>query len=113
MYPKRFLLAVVVATCGLLLASAPAAMADDAKVNGSITVGGAPLAAGKVTFHLDDQFVGSKVKDGKYTVNRVPVGKYKVTIEGKGVPAKFTSDDITPLRVEVKEGTNTFDFDLK
>jgi hypothetical protein len=77
-----------------------------------ITLRGKPLT-GKVIFHLDDQFVGSKVKeDGKYLVSRVLVGKYKVTLEGQGVPAKFTSDDVTPLTVEVKEGANTFDFEL-
>ena len=113
MHPMRFVLAVVVATCSLILASSPVAIAADGKVTGLITVRGKPIT-GKVTFHLDDQFVGSKVKeDGKYTVNRVMVGKYKVTLEGKGVPAKFTAEDITPLTVEVKEGANTFDFELQ
>lgn len=113
MYPVRSVLVAVVATCGLLIAAAPAALADDAKVNGRITLHGKPATA-KVAFYLDDQFVGSKVNDeGKYKINRVMVGKYKVTIEGKGIPAKFTSEDVTPLTVEVKEGSNTFDFDLK
>ena len=71
-------------------------------------------ALGKITFHLDDQFVGAKAnEDGKFKVNRVLVGKYKVTIEGKGVPAKFASEDVSPLTVEVKVGANTFDFDLQ
>ena len=98
---------------GLLLTPAPAATADDGKVEGRITVRGKPLA-GRVTFHLDDQFVGSKVNEvGKYKVNCVLVGRYKVTIEGKGVPAQFTFEDKTPLTVEVKEGGNTFDFALE
>ena len=112
MFPMRFVL-VVVATFSLLLVSASAAIAADGKVNGLIVLGGKPIP-GKITFHLDDQFVGAKVKeDGKFKVNRVLVGKYKVTIEGKGVPAKFTSEDVSPLTVEVKEGDNTFDFDLQ
>ena len=113
MYPMRFVLAAVVATCGLFLSSTPAAMAADGKVTGTVNVGGTPLAAGKVTFHLEDQFIGSKIKDGKYTVNRAPVGTYRVTFEGKGVPAKFTSDDNSPLRVEVKDGINEFVFELQ
>ena len=113
MDPMRVFVVAVVATCGLFLSSAPAAMAADGKVTGTVTVGGTPLAAGKVTFHLDDEFVGSKIKDGKYTVNRVPVGTYHVTFEGSGVPAKFTSDDIKLLKVEVKEGINVFDFALQ
>jgi hypothetical protein len=113
MNPMRFVLAAVVATCGLVLASAPAAIAADGTVDGRVTVRGKPFT-GKIAFHLDDQFVGSKVNDeGKYKVKRVMVGKYKVTIEGKGVPEKFTTEDITPLTVEVKEGVNTFDFDLE
>jgi hypothetical protein len=100
--------------CGLLSASAPCARAADAKATGKITVGGKPLAAGKVTFHLDNgQFVGAKVKDGEYTVDRVPTGKLKVTVEGKGVPRAFASEDTSTLTVEVTEGAVTFDFILK
>jgi hypothetical protein len=108
----RFVL-ILVATCGLVLASAPAAIAADGKLDGRITVRGKPFI-GKIAFHLDDQFVGSKVNDeGKYKVNRLMVGKYKVTVEGKGVPEKYTSDDLTPLTVDVQEGDNTFNFELQ
>lgn len=104
---------IVAATFSVLLASASVAIAADGKVNGLIVLRGKPIT-GKITFHLDDQFVGAKVKeDGKFKVNRVLVGTYKVTIEGNGVPAKFTSEDVSPLTVEVKEGDNTFDFDLQ
>ena len=114
MSPMRFLLAAVVVTGGWLLAADPAATRPaDAKVTGLITLNGMPIT-GKVTFHRDDQFVGSKVKDdGTFQVNRVVVGRYKVTLEGKGVPEKFTSEDITQLRVEVTEGVNKFDFHLR
>ena len=37
---------------------------------------------------------------------------YKVTIEGKHVPEKFTSDDRTPLVAEIKAGKNEIDFSL-
>jgi len=71
------------------------------------------LSAAKVTFHFGDEFVGAKIKDdGKYTVNRIAPGTYKVTIEGKHVPEKFTSDDRTPLVAEIKAGKNEIDFSL-
>jgi hypothetical protein len=94
-----------------LLAST--AVAGDARVSGVVTVDGKPLPAGKITFHLaDGEFVGAQVKDGKYTVSRVPEGKCKVTIESKGVPTKYSSEATSALTVEVKEGPATFDFDL-
>ncbi len=85
----------------------------DAKVTGLITRSGKPLT-GKVTFHLDDQIVVAKIKeDGTYTLNRVLAGTYIATLEGNGVPAQFTVKDETPLRVEVKAGNNTFNFELQ
>jgi hypothetical protein len=114
MFSARSALVAVVAACGLLSAFAPCATAADAKVTGKITVDGKPLAAGKVTFYFDNgQFVGSKVKDGAYTVDHMPAGTHRVTVEGKGVPPKYSSEDTSELVVEVKEGTSTFDFDLK
>ena len=81
---------------------------------GAITVNGQPLAAGKITFYLDDdQFVGSKVKDGSYKVTRVPVGEWKVVIEGDGIPARFADEKTTGLKVNVTPRGNIFDFDLK
>lgn len=98
----------------LLFVSAASAVAADGKVSGTVTVQGKPLTAGKVVFHLENgQFIGSKIKDGKYAIDRVPTGTYKVTIEGKGVPDKFNRDETTPLTVEVKEGEGIFDFDLE
>jgi hypothetical protein len=94
-----------------LLASA--AVAGDARVSGVVTLDGKPIEAGKIIFHLaDGEFVGAQVKaDGKYTVSRVPAGAWKVSIEGKGVAAKYNS--ATELKVEVKEGPATIDFDLR
>lgn len=113
MHPMRFLLAAVVATFGLGLVSAPVAMAADGKLDGLVTMRGKPMT-GKITFHSGDQFFGSKVNaEGKFKVDRAMVGTYKVTIEGKGVPAKYSSEDFSPLTVEVKEGDNTFDFEIQ
>ena len=77
-------------------------------------VGGELLSSGKVTFYLDNgQFVGSKIKDGEYTVDRVPFGTRRVTIEGKSVPVKYTSDDRSGLTLKVTEGEQTFDIDIR
>jgi hypothetical protein len=114
MLSTRSILVALAAACGLLVVLAPAAPAADAKASGTVTFKGKPLLAGKVTFYLDNgQFVGSKVKDGKYTVDRIPVGTWKVAVEGTGVPRAYAAEETSPLKVEVKEGPATFDFDLK
>jgi uncharacterized protein (TIGR03067 family) len=85
-------------------------------VTGRVTLLGKPLTRGKITFHLDnDQFVGARIKDGEYTVERVPPGRWKVTVEGEGVPAKYASGEQSELTVEVhKEGLRqTVDLDLR
>ena len=93
--------------------SATAQQSEEGKVSGSVTVSGKALTEGRVFFHLaDGQFVGCRVKDGKYTLERVPQGTWKVTVEGDGVPAKQKSDTTTDLTAKVKEGDNTFDFDF-
>jgi hypothetical protein len=105
----------VVLTCGQR-----AAAADDlASVNGTITVDGKPLPSGRILFHLGDgQFVGAKIKeDGTFKMERVPAGKYKVTVEAAVgakivLPARYSAEDKSELRVEVKKGDNTFNFDL-
>ena len=51
-------------------------------------------------------------KDGTFKVDRVLVGQHRVTLEGKGVPEKFASEEVTALRAEVKNGKNVFDFGL-
>ena len=114
MFPTQFVLVAVAAFFGLLVAAAPSAATADGEATGIITVAGKPLAAGKVTFHRDNgQFVGSKVMDGKYIIDRVPAGKLTVTIEGKGVSPAYASEATSPLVVEVKEGAARFDFDVK
>jgi hypothetical protein len=100
----------------VLLTSNPAA-ADEATatVKGVVTLQGKPVPKGRIIFHLaNDQFVGAKLnKDGQYTVDRVPVGQHKVTVEGEGVPAQYGTDEKTPLRVEINKGNNTIDVQLK
>ncbi len=112
MYRNRLVLIAMIAVGGLLHSFENAAIAADLHFAGEVTIRGKPIA-GTITLHLDDQFVGSKVKDGKFKVNRIIVGKCRVTLEGKGVPAKYTSEDSTPLIIAVKEGANWHRFELE
>jgi hypothetical protein len=100
----------------LVLLAARHAAADEATpaIGGFVTLDGKPFEAGKIIFYLDDdQFVGARIKTGVYKVSRVPAGTWRVAIEAEGIPAKYSSEEATPLRVEVKAGTNHFDLDLR
>jgi hypothetical protein len=113
MFRIRFIFAAVVAGCSLLVLSPCPVLAADGKVTGKVFVAGKPLASGRIIFYQDNgQFVGSKVKNGDYAIDRVPVGTRKVTVEGDGVPAKYAAEDTSGLVVELKEGTNSYDISL-
>jgi hypothetical protein len=57
-----------------------------ATVTGKVTLNGAPVTAGAVTFHGEEKFVQSAGIDtnGTYSISNVPVGPVKVTV----VPAQ-------------------------
>lgn len=98
----------------VILCFAPAIHADDSigLVNGKISVDGKPLSTGRIFFLLaNDQFIGAKVKEGAFKIDRIPVGGYTVAIEFEGVPAKYSEE--SELAVEVRRGTNQFEFDLR
>ena len=109
----------VAAVCliGLLsvsTASPAAPAATDGEVTGSITLQEKPLADGRIFFHLaHGQFVGCKVKAGKYRIERVPVGTRIVTIEGDGVPLKYKFEDKSALVTEIRSGANAINLDLQ
>jgi hypothetical protein len=97
-----------------LLAVPSLALAADGEVSGNVTLNGKLLAEGKITFHMaNGKFVGSIIKDGKYLIDRVPVGSLKVTVEGEGVPAAFASAKTTSLVVEVTARPSKLDFNIK
>ena len=105
-------------------------------VSGKITVEGKPLTQGCVGFvssTIGASAGGDLREDGTYTLDGpVPVGEYRVFLtppglgdtppgveseqpqqELKGVPEKYLEEETTDLTATVKEGENTFDFDLK
>jgi hypothetical protein len=107
----------VFAACVVLASGGPAPCAAEelGTVEGTVTYEGLALQEATITFHLtDDQFVGAKVKEGKYRVDRVPAGKVKVTVVAKKhrLPEKYAFEETTPLTVEIKEGKNTVNLDL-
>ena len=114
MLPTRPFLVALIVFAVLGLSHVPCADAGDAKLDGKIVVDNKPLPAGKVTFHAaTGQFVGCLVqKDGSYTIDRVPAGTYKITIEGKGVPPRYSLPETTALTLEVKDGKHTHDIVL-
>jgi hypothetical protein len=66
-----------------------------------------------VSFHpARGKPVVAPLKGGSYSAKGVPVGELVVTVEGRGLPAKYASPDTTPLRVRVREGKNTLSFKL-
>jgi hypothetical protein len=103
-----------------------------APVSGKVTIDGEPLVSAMVTFHPEkpgNTGQAASEPDGTYTLNTYGtkdgalVGKHTVTIErylppmpsqpgGKlpssksSVPKKYTRPDTSPLKVEVKSGTN-------
>jgi len=116
MLATRYAGVVVAGALALVGAGPRASAADQApSISGTITLDGQPLPGGRIIFYVgDDQFVGAKVKaDGTYKVDRIPVGTHKVAVEHKTVPARFTSEDLSGLRVEVKGGMTVLNLDLK
>ncbi len=84
----------------------------DEQVAGTIVVAGTPLATGRVYFHsANGQFVGAQVTNGQYSLKNIPIGVYDITVEGKGVPPKYSGKS-SGLIVEVKDGANHIDLDL-
>lgn len=76
-----------------------------------------PVADGKVPAQLV-KYSTSTLADGTYSFANVPVGRYAVAIistkGGPPVPARYASQDATPLIVEVQSGRkNLFDLKLK
>lgn len=97
---------------GATLTAQQAAQAE-ASIRGIVTVDGQP-AKGLILFYLpDDQIVGAKVgDDGKYHVKRIPLGEASVVIQGPRVPGKYSSEEMSGLRVQTVAGNNEINLEL-
>jgi hypothetical protein len=111
---------------------------NSAVVTGTVKFDGKPIEKGSIGFYpVDDKSgtAGGEIKDGQYSV-KVPVGLMKVNIGGvpkvigmkepspgpggkggpitvESIPKKYSDQQKTELRFEVKPGTNQKDWDLK
>jgi hypothetical protein len=116
MRTSRFLAASALVSLAVsLLANHPTAAAEPSStVKGIVTLEGKPLASGRIFFHLkNDQFVGARIKDGKYSVERVPAGTWRITVEGEGVPVRYSSDEKSGIEMKVVANAVPGTYDIK
>lgn len=75
----------------LWVASAVGCGGGKATVTGKVTIDGKPLPAGRISFvpSKGGAGVGADIKDGQYTVEKVPVGSVKVTVETTTIKTKI------------------------
>ena len=126
---SRRLALVFVPVLGLFLAGCGGSWAT---ASGTVTLDGAPLKDGTVSFHPagDGPTAYGTVKDGAFTVSTgqrdgLPVGKYKVTISASTIPEegtkerakmltppKYATAATTPLEADVTAGANTLKFEM-
>lgn len=86
---------------------------EKAMIVGTVTFRGKPIVANLV-FHFEG---GAVVKDISYSLDgqyqlALPKGYYTITLEGKGVPAKYKTVEDSPLKYKVESGRNLFDITL-
>lgn len=103
-------------------------------VSGKVTSGGQPVAEGTISF-MSGRSAGSTplMADGGYLIGEnVPPGVYTVIINPppmtkppmigeapqemnpyKNIPEKYRGEATSTLKVNLKEGENKYDFDLK
>jgi hypothetical protein len=131
--------AILLGGCSRTPPGAP--MADQVPVKGTITFPDkTPLKGGMIFFTPTDAQTGDGTlrfecadlvdANGHYTLGfngdkaGAPPGEYKVYIQPRGynelknsnanrIPQKYREEGTTPLLVEVKDGENTLDFELK
>jgi hypothetical protein len=59
----------------------------DGPIQGIGSVAGKPIVNGRAFLHSPDgQFRGAQLVNGRFCLQRVPVGKYRLTFEGDNVP---------------------------
>jgi outer membrane biosynthesis protein TonB len=87
-----------------------------ARLSGTVTFKGKPLAAGMVVLAAADGTAYSAVTatDGTYRLaDPIPPGSYRVAVRSVGVPAKYGDPATSGLTVELKKGNNTADLALQ
>lgn len=117
----------------------PPAPAPTGSVAGTVTLDARPLDTGTVAFFPPEEgakrsTVLATLKDGRYLIEKIPPGKYKVSVSsprvvGKrqsydtpgakfedvlkdAVPPRYNGKETTLLTATVEEGANTLNFEL-
>ncbi len=87
--------------------------------SGVVTLMGKPLTAAEVTLISLDLpkprvFTTTSKDDGSFAItDKIPPGRYVVTVVAKGVPEKFTLATSSGVILEVKDGASMFNIALK
>ncbi|QDV48730.1 hypothetical protein Enr17x_07430 [Gimesia fumaroli] len=122
----------ILSGCGSRVETIPSGTAS-----GTVKLDGKPLTQGRINFVSSTTGTGVYTdlqSDGSYELpNAIPEGDYRVYFTSSGlgdappsesgnpemndalkdVPKKYQSEQSTDLQALIKEGDNTFDFDLK
>ncbi|WP_425618511.1 Dabb family protein [Anatilimnocola sp. NA78] len=89
-------------------------VAATAKLSGLVTLDGQTVPVAIVQLHLKNgQFSGSRIVDGRFGFDNIPAGEYVVSIAGKGIPAKYSTEESSALKLSVQPGENAVNFDLR
>ena len=121
--------------CGILFFGLYGCGGNVSTVSGKVTLEGVILDKGDIGFHQAEGMIVSTTRinpDGSYKIGaeaKTLPGNYKVVIIanevsiGKGpgnvpmptriTPLAYSNKEKTPLKAELKEGSNEFNFDLK
>ena len=86
---------------------------EAAMVSGTVSVAGEPLAAGRLGFWSDEHGSwGCDVKDGRYSMARVPAGEYRVKVFAEKYSSRPASRSSSIPTVVHGTSASRFDFDL-
>jgi hypothetical protein len=94
---------------------------NGAHAAGNITLDGKPLEKANITFRPanGESSRTARVRNGSFTIDNLGATEYRITIDTKDegekekLSPKYSSDEQSLLRVDVKPGSNAFEFDLK
>lgn len=106
--------AIVVALYFSLTVSVAHAVDGAGSIKGRVALNGAPLAEGKLLLRKpgEKDTLETPIKEGQFSIEMVAAAKYVVAIQGKGIPEKYSSFEVSPLTIEIKAGSNEIIFDL-
>ena len=100
---------------------------DQTTLSGEITLDGEPVKSGFILVYGPvNGWVSENIQDGKYEVISPPLGEVTLVVSDGSprppgwkpdsahyrpgsIPPQYTAKEVSPLKTEVKEGSNTFD----